>query len=488
MRSPGFHDRGSIHGRYVAPVLFTLSILVSAGLLFFIQPLITQIVTPLVGGAPGVWTTAVFFFQIVTIGGVLYAHLVTRLSRVRHQCGVHFFVWLVAVTTLPLDIPENWAPDGISAIQTQIFWLFAGSIGLPFFFLSANAALIQTWYGRTRGPSAADPYFLFGAANVGSLIALFGFPMIAAPFFGISTIATGWDVGFLILGGLLFSSVLATIRDHPDAKTVLPIVNRKSDLRAVFTWGMIAFVPSSLMLALTTKITTDLGSHPLLWAIPLALYLLTYFLGFMNRSFISPRIMSIAYPSAIVALAVFGSNTLYGRTDLLSAGVLAVAFFIIGLQLHKALYNLRPDPTRLTIFFLTLSIGSAAGGLFNAIIAPSLMSGMHELPLTLLAAAAVIALYTKAKTVNSGWPAIFVIAAVMLGLVFEGSTDIITTGMLIAFLILAGGMMAFGTMYRLGLGLLTLCIALMIVHGEAGDDDRPRDFFGMHSTIDGGHS
>jgi len=315
-------DPGSVHARFITPILFTLSILLSAGLLFFIQPLLTRMVTPLIGGAPGVWTTAALFFQAVMIAGYLYAHLITRLPRIRHQIGLHLVLWLIASSALPLYIADGWQPNDAIPMQTQTLFLYASTIGIPFFFLSANAPLIQTWYSRTKGPSANDPYFLYGASNVGSLVALLSFPLIAEPFLGIETISFIWSSAFIGLGALLFVSVFWTTRDHPDAKTVLPIIDNKSDMKVMMTWAAVAFVPSSMMLALTTKITTDFGSFPLLWVVPLAVYLMTYVGGFQVRPLLADKIMTWLYPMSLAVFAILGMTQIFGAVSLESASMM----------------------------------------------------------------------------------------------------------------------------------------------------------------------
>jgi len=325
------YDTSSVHARYITPVLFTLAILFSAALLFFVQPLLTRMVTPMIGGASGVWTTAALFFQCVMIGGYLYAHLLTRLPRIRHQIGLHLLLWLVATTFLPMEIAAGWAANTGAGLQAQTLMLYAVTVGVPFFFLSSNAPLIQTWYGRTGGQSSHDPYFLYGASNVGSFIALIGFPLVAEPYFGIAAISMWWSIGFIGLGALLFISAFWTTRDHPDAKTVLRINDQKSDMRVIVRWAAIAFVPSSLMLALTTKVTTDFGSFPLLWVIPLALYLLTYVAGFQPKALLSDRTMIWLYPAAIATLGITGMTGYFGALTLEVAGIMALAFTVVSL-------------------------------------------------------------------------------------------------------------------------------------------------------------
>ena len=484
------HDKGSLHAKYVTPVLFTLSILLSAGLLFFVQPLLTRLVTPKIGGAAGVWTTATLFFQCVMIGGYLYAHLLTRLPRIRHQIGIHLLLWLVATTFLPMEVAADWALQTGTAIQTQTLILYGITVGAPFFFLSANAPLIQTWYGRTRGQSSHDPYFLYGASNVGALIALIGFPLVAEPFFGISAISMGWSMGFILLGALLFISAFWTTHDHPDAKTVLRISDKKSDMRIMMRWAAIAFVPSSLMLALTTKVTTDFGSFPLLWVIPLALYLMTYVAGFQSKALLSDKTMVWLYPCAIAVLGVTGIASFANLLTLEVAVVMALAFTVVSLHLHRRLYKLRPDPSRLTVFYLTISIGGAAGGFFNAIMAPGLMGGMYEFALTVLAAAAVLLLRLDGE-LRSASP--FISAALVTAIIFILAVDgqylqMVATPYNLTVVTLISCILLALVKYRtVGVLLLSaVTVATVALDGRGVSIYEERNFFGLHRVADNG--
>ena len=261
--------------RWLAPSLFSATIFLSASLLFFVQPLFTKIVLPHVGGAPAVWTTAMLFFQTVLIGGYLYAHLISRHLTVRSQIAVHLVLWALALSFLPLAVTEGWRYDAEQSTAGQTLLLFAAGVGLPFAVLSANAPLIQSWYARSRGYSADDPYFLYGASNLGSLIALLGFPLVAEPLFGADQIGWGWTIGFWALGVLLLASGFMACGSMARAADEVQTEAAPS-LQTRLRWVLIAFVPSSLMLAITTKLSTDIGSVPLIWVIPLALFLLTW--------------------------------------------------------------------------------------------------------------------------------------------------------------------------------------------------------------------
>src|SRR6056297_3516157 len=235
---------------WVVPLLFIATIFLSASLLFFVQPLFAKIVLPQIGGSPAVWTTAMLFFQTMLIGGYLYAHLLTRHLPVRAQVWVHLALWGVALSCLPLAVPDGWTFDATGNAAWQTLMLFAAGVGLPFLALSANAPLIQFWYGRSGGPSAHDPYFLYGASNLGSLAALLGFPLVAEPLFGATRIGLGWAAGYVALGAFLLASGLQAREGGAVARPVRAAQAAADRPKAgdIVWWALLAFVPSSLML------------------------------------------------------------------------------------------------------------------------------------------------------------------------------------------------------------------------------------------------
>jgi len=372
--------------RWLTPVLFSTTIFLSASLLFFVQPLFTKIVLPHVGGAPAVWTTAMLFFQTVLIGGYLYAHLSTRHLPVRLQIALHLMLWALALIFLPLAVAEGWRYDPSQSTAGQTLLLFAAGVGLPFAVLSANAPLIQSWYARSGGYSADDPYFLYGASNLGSLIALLGFPLVAEPLFGATQIGWGWTVGFWALGAMLLASGCMAGGRAAQAATQTE-TQPAPNLNTRLYWALIAFVPSSLMLAITTKLSTDIGSVPMIWVIPLALFLLTFVLVFTNRPIASMATLRVGYLIGLGILAVVFSNLLSIHVTVWSAVLTVVAFFLTALYAHALLYARRPAAQHLTTFYVTMSVGGALGGFFNSIIAPNLFNELHEGAITVSIAA-----------------------------------------------------------------------------------------------------
>ena len=374
--------------RTLVPVLFVATIFLSASLLFFVQPMFARIVLPTIGGSPAVWTTAMLFFQTVLIGGYLYAHLLTRHVAPRAQMLIHLGVWAAALWFLPLAIPAGWSFDPTGPMAWQTLLLFAAGVGLPFFALSANAPLIQFWYGRSGGPSADDPYFLYGASNLGSLVALLGFPLVAEPLFGVSSIGFGWAIGFVALGAfLLASGSLARGGTTQVTETAKPAPIAKSQLAK---WAFLAFIPSSLMLSVTSKVSLDIGAVPLVWVIPLSLYLLTFVLTFTQRQLIPEPIFKALTAATLLGLLLIFAGLTGPLMSWFKVGFLIVGFFIVALYAHRKLYLSRPDAAQLTTFYLTMSVGGALGGLFNSIIAPVAFSGLYEAGTTALLAGLIL--------------------------------------------------------------------------------------------------
>jgi SAM-dependent methyltransferase len=360
-----------------------MTIFTSASLLFFVQPLFTRIVLPSIGGASAVWTTAMLFFQSVLIAGYLYAHLSTQYLSVRWQMGVHLALWALALWFLPLALPSAAVVEGIAAPAVQTLILYALGVGVPFAVLSANAPLIQSWYGRSGGPSADDPYFLYGASNLGSLISLLAFPLIAEPFFGISVIGKGWAVGFVALGALLLACGLMPQNSRPvdmiSTTAPLATASSKPKLRDYATWALLAFIPSSLMLGVTSKISTDFGSFPMVWVIPLALYLLTFVISFTNRPLFSGPVLQTLFRAGMAILVVLSANLSSINAAWMNISLLIVSYFIVSTMAHSKLFSCRPNKEYLTLFYLTMSVGGALGGMFNSILAPIVFNDIYEL-------------------------------------------------------------------------------------------------------------
>jgi len=380
--------------RLLAPIVFTLTIFLSASLLFFVQPLFAKLVLPKIGGAPGVWTTAMLFFQMVLLAGYVYAHVLIRYVSNRLQLPIHLVFWGLALWFLPLSVSADWTYDASVSTAWQTLLLFAVGVGVPFGMLSANAPLLQAWYSRSGGPSADDPYFLYGASNFGSLLALVAFPFIAGPVFGIGQISWAWAAGFVGFGGFLAVSGLLSfggaattrLQDAEERGRAVESISAPT----VAKWLFLAFVPSSLMLSITTKVSSDLGSFPLVWVVPLALYILSFVVTFSKRQLLPKHISRYLAIASLATLAILMSFWVGSYLSWIGAVLYAPALFFIAVEAHRTLYDSRPSARNLTVFYITMSVGGALGGLFNSILAPVIFNDIYEGQVSVLFAAFVL--------------------------------------------------------------------------------------------------
>ncbi|HEX4195628.1 MAG TPA: hypothetical protein VHY80_21135, partial [Stellaceae bacterium] len=288
--TPTIDTRGTLssaRGSWLAEPLIWLyagTLFASAFLLFWLQPLVAKMLLPRLGGAPAVWNTALMFFQVVLLAGYVYAHVLSRCLAAKTQPWVHAAVILVAFTFLPLSV-GGAAPASDEAPALWLIEKLALNIGLPFFALSASAPLLQAWFARTGHRHAQDPYFLYGASNLGSFVALLGFPVLFEPFLTIAGQSRLWMLLFLAFAAVLAGCALWSPRGAtlaPETVPVAPAAPATAPARTAniwrerLLWIALAFVPSSLLLGVTSFITTDVASAPLLWIAPLALYLLSF--------------------------------------------------------------------------------------------------------------------------------------------------------------------------------------------------------------------
>ena len=369
------------------PVLFSVALFISAGLLFWIQPLIAKTLLPLLGGAPAVWNTCLLFFQTMLLLGYLYALASSRWLSLRLQAAVH--ISLLLLVAIYLFRSPAHAPILTSVQQANpTRWLLENlmfSVGPPFFIISASNPLLQGWFSKLKHRLSLDPYFLFAASNAGSLLALVAFPLLLEPGLGLNEQYRLWRVGFAVLVTVTsvialalkpLGSVPGSESDSPATK--IPVLRR-------LRWLALSFVPSSLMLGVTTYITSDVASAPLLWVIPLALYLLTFVLAFSKKQFASPA--SLTRPMMVAALVV----TLIlasGATEPAWALILANLgfFFVAALMCHGRLANDRPPVAHLAEYYLWIAVGGALGSIFNVLIAPNLFTSVLEYPLAIVLA------------------------------------------------------------------------------------------------------
>lgn len=386
-------------------VLFTMTSFVSAFLLFLVQPMFTKMVLPILGGSPSVWAVALVFFQTALLAGYAYAHVLTRLVPPGIGGAVHVGVLLVAVLFLPIAVPEGWRDPPLDGPYLWQLGLYTIAIGVPFLVVAANAPLLQAWFARTGHRRSDDPYFLYAASNLGSFLALIGYPFLFEPVAGVSALSVYWSIGFGLLAASLIACLVMARRFTARTFTghrVDVIAQAESregvvrpTLRQRLGWVGLAFVPAGLLTAFTTHLSTDIASAPLLWVIPLALYLLTFVIVFRNWPATATRVLAILHLAAVVLALLQMSQSEHDNWFISSAFGFA-AFVMTGLMAHRTLYESRPQPRYLTEFYLLMSLGGALGGLFAALIAPMIFSEVYEYPLLL-------ALSVACRPIFAGW-------------------------------------------------------------------------------------
>jgi hypothetical protein len=363
--------------------LFVATIFGGSFLLFLIQPMVARMALPRLGGAPAVWNSAMLVYQALLLAGYAYAHGLSRLPAQR-QVMIHLGVLAAAALWLPLGLVAMDLPVGASPVL-WVPWLLALSIGPLFFAASAQAPLLQRWFAL-RYPGQ-DPYALYAASNLGSFAGLLAYPLVVEPALTMAHQSLLWTIGYvalLLLVGLVGARAMAG--SAPDIGSPTPHVPAadRPGLRVRAGWILLAAIPSGLILATTTHLTTDIVAMPLIWVGPLGIYLLSFSIAFSASGTAAAAIERV-FPLVIVvgAAMISVAGTLH---PLFAAGMDLLLLFVVSVTLHRELYRRRPSASGLTGFYLAMSIGGVVGGAFCALIAPMLFDWAYEYPLLVLAA------------------------------------------------------------------------------------------------------
>jgi len=393
----------------VTLALFTAAICTAAALLFVVQPLVGKMILPRGGGSPQVWITALVFFQAALLAGYAYAHFSVRWLGPRRQILVHGLVLLLPLLVLPISLPDI-PPPGDSGPSLWILTLLTVGVGAPFFVLASASPLLQTWFATTRHESAGDPYFLYAGSNAGSLVGLLAYPFLVEPLLPLSTQSRGWAIGYVLFVVLAVACASVALRSGASMVPAKAPVSPAAPVDPTLTeaplsyeppaaegngaraahhavpgardrafWLAAAAIPSALLMGVTHYLTSRIAPVPLLWVIPLALYLVTFIIAFSRY-----RIVSTERVSRIVAiLGVFLALALLAQLGdptwlivLLHLSVLTAG----ALLCHQRLAERRPDPAHLTEFYLLISLGGVLGGAFSALVAPAVFNDIAEYP------------------------------------------------------------------------------------------------------------
>ncbi len=367
--------------------VYSLTLLLSAALLFSVQPMFSKMVLPLLGGTPQVWNTAMLFFQIMLLGGYAYAHGTTKFLGIRAQAILHLILLCIFTIALPIAIPDGWQPPVDKDPTLWQLSLMSITIGGPFFVLAGSAPMLQRWFAATNHKDADNPYFLYGASNLGSMTALLSYPFIIEPLLNLPEQSGIWTGGYI---GLIALTLIATILvwKHGDKKSIQnKIPTTDSDpitWSRRLLWILLAFIPSSLMLGVTTYITTDIAAVPLLWIIPLALYVGTFIIAFARKPLVPLNLVTFVQGILIIAF-ILVIIALHPPPAVLIALHITL-FFFCTLACHMELATSRPTARHLTEFYLLMSFGGALGGMFNALFAPNFLIVPLEYGMALAAA------------------------------------------------------------------------------------------------------
>lgn len=367
-------------------VLFLVTILTGSFLLFLVQPMIARMALPRLGGAPAVWNSAMLVYQALLLAGYAYAHRLSRTSP-RRQVIIHIALFAFATLWLPIGLADLHPPADGSPIF-WVPWLLIASIGPLFFVVAAQAPLMQRWYSMSG--NQGEPYALYAASNIGSFGGLIAYPILVEPFATIQSQKWIWSGIYIALLGLvcacaamIWRNAGASFAAPEDSTDHLPIGWRRR-----LYWVVLAAVPSGLMLSTTSHLTTDLMAMPLIWVIPLGIYLLSFSVAFADNQkpayWISRFAPVVLIISAAFVFVVWGKAAIGGLTASLSL------LFIVAVALHNEMYRTRPAPAQLTSFYLMMSVGGVLGGFFCAILAPLLFDWTWEHPILILMAAALL--------------------------------------------------------------------------------------------------
>jgi hypothetical protein len=478
---------------------FAFTLFVSATLLFLVQPMIAKMILPLLGGTPAVWNTCMVFFQAVLLIGYLYAHATTRWLGVRRQARLHLALLLVPLLALPIGIARDWTPPGDANPIPWLLLLLLASVGLPFFVVSTSAPLLQKWFASTGHPAARDPYFLYSASNLGSMLALLGYPLLMEPSLRLADQGWLWGVGYGLLVLLMAGCAMRVWRlpasvTHAETADQGPEQANDADRLTAgqrCRWVMLAFVPSSLMLGVTTYITTDIAPIPLLWVIPLALYLLTFILCFARKPLLPHGAMVRVLPVLMLPLVILIlAQALQPWWILIPLHLLA--FFTASMVCHGELARGRPSTRHLTEFYLWMSFGGVLGGLFNALLAPLVFPMVAEYPIAMALACLLLpATHLAQQSARGRW------LDWGLPLALGGGTALVLWGLenmgpaaslllkVLVFSVLAGCCFAFtGRPLRYGLGMGALLVVSLfsgVISGRLQHIER--SFFSVHRVM-----
>jgi hypothetical protein len=473
--------------------LFVATILTGSFLLFLIQPMVARMALPRLGGAPNVWNSAMLVYQALLLAGYFYAHRLSRMP-VKRQAMIHIGLLLAASITLPIGLATLPPPkSGEEALWVPL--LFLASIGPVFFLVSAQAPMMQRWF--LAHPNAGEPWALYAASNLGSFAGLIAYPLVAEPLLRLRDQSMVWSIGYGIL--IVCIAFAARVRWQAGPVAVGAVETAPAEpvpAKRILHWLALAAVPSGLMLSTTSHLTTDLFAMPLLWVIPLGIYLLSFVAAFSDKREVAT---AVTWSGPLIMLLAGGMSMVSRSTGTVTPAMGSVALlFVVAVSLHGRMYELRPAPSQLTLFYLSMSAGGALGGLFTALIAPMVFDWVWEHPILVFAAAALMPLPQVIKWQDWGNldPVMAKIAAfVLLGLAavlsywlsgydIAASADPERTALTVAIAVIGVLLVRWQAMYLAVLLMLMLALGGLDTIGMSLDHSRTRSYFGVYTVRD----
>jgi len=473
----------------LAPALFAATLFASALLLFAVQPMFTKMVLPMLGGAPSVWSVAMVFFQGALLAGYAYAHLLARTLGVGQAALVHLGVLGVAALTLPIGIAHGFATPPSTGVGLWLVGLFIVSIGLPFAALSASAPLLPSWFAASGHSQARNPYVLYAASNLGSFAALLAYPLAIESLLTLRAQAWVWSAGFAGLAVLIAAVAMMAARGTGRVAVAHMTTALRPTLRDRISWTVLAAIPAGLVIAVTAYISTDVAAAPLLWVLPLALYLLTFVAVFRDEPWFSHELVVRLAPFLVAPLAItlLSSDRLYWGVTI---GLHLMALFVLALACHGEVYRRRPAPALLTEFYLWTSFGGVLGGIFAGLLAPHLFNQTYEYPILVIAAVFTLPGALGGSVRRFAWRIWPALAAVALALVHVHVISFPVTEQ-VALLLKIGLVVLVGLMLlqrRDPARLAAFAVTALIVTGvwQPGLHvlETTRSFFGVHRVVE----
>ena len=391
---------------------FYAVVALSAFLLFLVQPLIAKQILPWFGGSSAVWTTCMLFFQGALLLGYAYSDVSPRVLGARRQPKLHIVFALLALVALPIIAPESWKPAGDEEPISRILMLLAVTIGLPYVLLSTTSPLIQSYFARLN--PGRDPYRLFAWSNAASLIALVAYPAVIEPFVGTRMQAIGWSVLFAVFVLLVASLAWRVSRASNDFSVEHKVVIAESlSIAPRLQWIALSAAGSMLLLAVSNHITQNVASVPLLWLLPLTLYLLTFILTFDGTGWYKRRYYAGPFFVMVIGMCFLLIEKDFQFDLLVQTSVFCVGLFVVCMVCHGELALSKPAPQHLTRFYLLVSIGGALGALMVSVVAPLLFSTYLETAIALLIAALLFVPVAQATHPFLQWVAVLLAIGVV---------------------------------------------------------------------------